>query len=212
MSHSEETIWDPISSLGRVMPPSDIVLDSSRSSFSQTKKSWPEGLLPRPSTPQTLTHVWNLFSPNFPFNTTHTCREWLSGFKEQSLSYFVKAHGAKQATLLKRPGIFTVTVLVFIEKQNHGLFSDLQIDNVLFTANMEWLFQWSILHELSCSLITKGFLRYVHPPWSMQLGADMNSLQKPIMWDCYARALSSIWKLPTFLGTPHSQNCVWSLE
>ena len=38
MSDSEETIWDPISSLGRVMPPSDFVLDSSRSSFSQTKK------------------------------------------------------------------------------------------------------------------------------------------------------------------------------
>ena len=38
-SDSEETIWDPISSLGRVMPPSDFVLDSSRSSFSQTKKN-----------------------------------------------------------------------------------------------------------------------------------------------------------------------------
>ena len=42
MSDSEETIWDPISSLGRVMPPSDFVLDSSRSSFSQTKKNWPD--------------------------------------------------------------------------------------------------------------------------------------------------------------------------
>ena len=29
MSDSEETIWDPISSLGRGMPPSDLVLDSS---------------------------------------------------------------------------------------------------------------------------------------------------------------------------------------
>ena len=56
MSDSEETVWDPISSSGRVMPPSDFVLDSFRSSFSQTKKSWPERLLPRPSTPQTLTH------------------------------------------------------------------------------------------------------------------------------------------------------------
>ena len=28
MSNSEKTIWDPISSLGRVMPPSDFVLDS----------------------------------------------------------------------------------------------------------------------------------------------------------------------------------------
>ena len=56
MSDWEETIWDPISSLGRVMPPSDFVLDSSRSSFSQTKKNWPQRLLPRPSTPQTLTH------------------------------------------------------------------------------------------------------------------------------------------------------------
>ena len=44
MSDSEETIWDPISSLDRVMPPSDFVLDSSRSSFSQTKKNWPERL------------------------------------------------------------------------------------------------------------------------------------------------------------------------
>ena len=33
MSDSEETIWDPISSLGRVMPPSDFVLDSPRSFF-----------------------------------------------------------------------------------------------------------------------------------------------------------------------------------
>ena len=32
------------------------------SSFSQTKKNWPERLLPRPSTPQTLTHMWNWFS------------------------------------------------------------------------------------------------------------------------------------------------------
>ena len=56
MSDSEETIWDPISSLGRVMPPSDFVIESYCSSFSQTKKKWPERLLPRPSTPQTLTH------------------------------------------------------------------------------------------------------------------------------------------------------------
>ena len=42
MSDSEETIWDPISSLGRVMAPGDFVLDSSWSSFSQTKKNWPE--------------------------------------------------------------------------------------------------------------------------------------------------------------------------
>ena len=66
MSDSEETIWDPISSLGRVMPPSDFVLDSSRSSFSQTKKNWPVRLLPRPSTPQTLTHMWNSFSSELP--------------------------------------------------------------------------------------------------------------------------------------------------
>ena len=62
MSGSEETIWDPILSLGRVMPPSGFMLDSSRSSFSQTKKNWPERLLPRPSTPQTQTHTWNSFS------------------------------------------------------------------------------------------------------------------------------------------------------
>ena len=54
------------SSLGRVMPPSDFVLDSSRSSFSQTKKNWRERLLPRPSTPQTLTHMWNSFSSKLP--------------------------------------------------------------------------------------------------------------------------------------------------
>ena len=66
MSDSEETVWDPISSLGRVMPPSDFMLDSSRSSFSQTKKSWPERLLPRSSTPQTLTHIWNSFSSELP--------------------------------------------------------------------------------------------------------------------------------------------------
>ena len=56
----------PISSLGRVMPPSDFMLDSSRSSFSQTKKNWPERRLPRPSTPQTLTHTWNSFSSKLP--------------------------------------------------------------------------------------------------------------------------------------------------
>ena len=39
MSDSEETIWDPISSLGRVMPPSDFVLDSSRSFFSQRRRT-----------------------------------------------------------------------------------------------------------------------------------------------------------------------------
>ena len=39
---------------------------SSRSSFSQTKKNWPERLLPRPSTPQTLTHMWNSFSSKLP--------------------------------------------------------------------------------------------------------------------------------------------------
>ena len=61
MPDSEETIWDPISSLGRIMPPSDFVLDSSRSSFSQTKKNWPERLLPRPSTLQTLTHNYVKF-------------------------------------------------------------------------------------------------------------------------------------------------------
>ena len=66
MSDSEETIWDPISSLGRVMHPSDFVLDSSRSSFSQTKKNWPERLLPRPSTPQTLTHVKFIFLRTSP--------------------------------------------------------------------------------------------------------------------------------------------------
>ena len=66
MSGSEETIWDPISFLGRVMPPSDFMLDSCRSSFSQTKKNWPERLLPRPSTPQTLTHTWYSFSCDLP--------------------------------------------------------------------------------------------------------------------------------------------------
>ena len=65
-SDSEETIWDPISSLGCVMPPSDFVLDSSRSSFSQTKKNWPERLLPGPSTPQTPAHMWNSFSSELP--------------------------------------------------------------------------------------------------------------------------------------------------
>ena len=65
-SDSEETIWDPISSLRRIMPPSDFVLDSSRSSFSQTKKNWPERLLPGPSTPQTLTQMWNSFSSELP--------------------------------------------------------------------------------------------------------------------------------------------------
>ena len=59
----------PISSLGRVMPPSDFVLDSSWSSFSQTKKNWPERLLPGPSTPQTLAHMWNSFSPEHPLQT-----------------------------------------------------------------------------------------------------------------------------------------------
>ena len=48
-------------------PPSDFVLDSSQSSFSQTKKNWPERLLPRPSTPQILTHnMWNSFSSELP--------------------------------------------------------------------------------------------------------------------------------------------------
>ena len=40
----------------------------SRSSFSQTKKNWPERLLPRPSTPQTLTHIWNSFSSELPLS------------------------------------------------------------------------------------------------------------------------------------------------
>ena len=35
-------------------------------SFSQTKKNWLERLLPRPSTPQTLTHMWNSFSSELP--------------------------------------------------------------------------------------------------------------------------------------------------
>ena len=47
-------------------PPSDFVLDSSQSSFSQTKKNWPERPLPRPSTPQILTHMWNSFSSALP--------------------------------------------------------------------------------------------------------------------------------------------------
>ena len=34
--------------------------------FSQTKKNWLERLLPRPSTPQTLTHIWNSFSSELP--------------------------------------------------------------------------------------------------------------------------------------------------
>ena len=46
--------------------PSDFVLDFSGSFFSQTKKSWPERFLPRPSTPQTLTHMWNSFSSELP--------------------------------------------------------------------------------------------------------------------------------------------------
>ena len=77
MSDLEETIWDPISSWGRVMPPSDFVLDSSWSSFSQTKKNWPERLLPRPSTPQTLTHIWNSFSCELPLSrdTSALCRQ-----------------------------------------------------------------------------------------------------------------------------------------
>ena len=68
MSDSEEAIWDPISSLGRVMPPSDFLLDSSRSSFSQNEKNWPEGLLPRPSTPQTLKHMWKSLSSELPLS------------------------------------------------------------------------------------------------------------------------------------------------
>ena len=47
-------------------PRHDFVLDSSRSSFSQTKKNWPERLLPHPSTPQTLTHMRNSFSSELP--------------------------------------------------------------------------------------------------------------------------------------------------
>ena len=38
MSNSEETIWDPNSSSGRAMPPSDFVLDFSRSRFSHKRK------------------------------------------------------------------------------------------------------------------------------------------------------------------------------
>ena len=68
MSESEETIWDPISSLGRVMPPSDFVLDSSRSSFSQTKKNWPERLLITTSLNTTNPNTCEIhFPPNFPF-------------------------------------------------------------------------------------------------------------------------------------------------
>ena len=52
------------------MPPSDFVLDSSRSSFSQTNKNWLERLLPRPSTQQTLTHMWNSFSSELPLLST----------------------------------------------------------------------------------------------------------------------------------------------
>ena len=67
MSESEETIWDPISSLavGHVIRPSDLVLDSSRSFFRKTKKYWPERLLQRPSTSQN--HICeNHFPSNFP--------------------------------------------------------------------------------------------------------------------------------------------------
>ena len=39
----------------RVMPPSDFVLDSTRSSFSQTKKNWPE---------KTFTTSLNTTNPN----------------------------------------------------------------------------------------------------------------------------------------------------
>ena len=81
MSDSEEAIWDPISSLGRVMPPSDFVLDSSRSSFSQTKKNWPERLLPRPSPPHTLTHV----KFNFLRTSPLTCKK-----KHHRVSFVVK--------------------------------------------------------------------------------------------------------------------------
>ena len=57
----------------RLQPAScPFVLDSSRSSFSQRKKNWPERLLPRPSKPQTLTYRWNSFPPNLPFNV-RTC-------------------------------------------------------------------------------------------------------------------------------------------
>ena len=34
--------------------------------FLATKKNWTERLLPRPSTPQTLTHMWNSFSSELP--------------------------------------------------------------------------------------------------------------------------------------------------
>ena len=59
-------IWDPTLSSGRVGPPSDFVLDSSGLSLSQTKENWQERLLPRPSTPQTLTHMWNSLSSELP--------------------------------------------------------------------------------------------------------------------------------------------------
>ena len=59
-------LWDPTLSSGRVVPPSDFVFDSSELSFLQTKENWHEILLPRPSTPQTLTHIWNSFSSELP--------------------------------------------------------------------------------------------------------------------------------------------------
>ena len=66
---------DRISSLGRVMPPSDFVLDSSRSSFSQRKKNWPQRHLPGPWTSQTLTNMKFIFLGTSPLILIHCSEE-----------------------------------------------------------------------------------------------------------------------------------------
>ena len=69
MSNSEKTIWDPISSLGRVMPPSDFVLDSPPVVFlaneeELTGKTFTTSL--NTTNPNTLCEIH--FPPNFPLN------------------------------------------------------------------------------------------------------------------------------------------------
>ena len=66
MSNSEKTIWDPISSLGRVMPPSDFVLDSPRVVFLANEEELTGKTFTTSSTPQTLTYMWNSFSSELP--------------------------------------------------------------------------------------------------------------------------------------------------
>ena len=88
MLDSEETIWDPNSSLSRAMPPSDFVLDSSRSSLSQTKKNWLERLLPRPSTPQTPTHVKFISLWTWFVHILHIGRKSIQAFNKKIYKHY----------------------------------------------------------------------------------------------------------------------------